>query len=173
MRETTSIRIFNVIEKAQYVLNYCFNELKGIDQEKAAAAISITVIYASAVVSDCSKIVDKKYPSTDKLIREYLTNPSNAEAISIGISNIFSDFHTEIVSFIGTDPWVLHTIELRGDKMYILKSIDYRIMAWDELREQLKEINVLIEKARRENDTDNIVAIGLLRDSIINRWMLM
>lgn len=37
MTDTTAVRIFNAIEKAQYVLNYCFNELKGDDVESKSS----------------------------------------------------------------------------------------------------------------------------------------
>ena len=173
MTDTTAVRIFNAIEKAQYVLNYCFNELKGDDVEKVKAAIKITLIYTMAVVGDCSKLQQKKYPATDVLIQEFLINPNKAETLSVGISNMFSDFHADIVSFVGTNPWILHSVELRNDTLYVIKSADYRIVAWDELRKQLKELKVQQEKALSENDLDAVVSLKAVEENIIRQWMLL
>ena len=173
MTDTTAVRIFNAIEKAQYVLNYCFNELKGDDVEKVKAAIKITLIYTMAVVGDCSKLQQKKYPATDVLIQEFLINPNKAETLSGGISNMFSDFHADIVSFVGTNPWIIHSVELRNDKLYVIKSTDYRIVAWDELRKQLKELKVQQEKALSENDLDAVVSLKAVEENIIRQWMLL
>ena len=86
---------------------------------------------------------------------------------------MFSDFHADIVSFVGTNPWILHSVELRNDKLYVIKSADYRIVAWDELRKQLKELKVQQEKALSENDLDAVVSLKAVEENIIRQWMLL
>jgi len=165
-----AVRIFDLVEKAQYVLNYCLYDLKGSDEEKVKAAISMVEIYAKAVISD-SQCAYSKYASTEKLFSGFLLSPERAEQIAVGITNIFSEFHSEIVSFMGNNPWIVHTVNIDGDKLIVTKTDDFRIMAWTTLRNRIKTIREEIVAQELNGNPEEAATLKILEENLICEWL--
>lgn len=171
-KDCTAIRIFDLEEKAMYCLQYCVNELAGDANTKLQSAVSIVVFYASAVVADCLKPIEK-YMDTDQYIKPFLIDSSKAESISIGISNIFSEFHSEIVSFLGNNPWVMHEVEVKDNKLIISKLIDFRIMAWNRLKEEFTTAEKDKEAALQKGEEEEIIELERYKEERTRKWLLL
>lgn len=171
-KDCTAIRIFDLEEKAMYCLQYCVSDLAGDEKDKLNAAVAIVVFYASAVVADYVKPAEK-YMETDQYIKSFLIDPGKAESISIGLVNIFSDFHSEIVSFLGNNPWIMHEVSVKENKLVISKFIDYRISAWDQLRNKQIAFEKEKEAAIKRGEHEEIEALIKCSDEQTKKWLLL